>query len=78
MISVSDMLHLERIRNLREDKDLTQTDIAKILNCSQRVYSDYECGKVAISVENLMVLANYYDVSLDYLTDRTNKKEMNK
>lgn len=72
------MLYLERIRNLREDKDLTQTDIAKILNCSQRVYSDYECGKVAISVENLMVLANYYDVSLDYLTGRTNKKEMNK
>ena len=72
------MLYLERIRNLREDKDLTQTDIAKILNCSQRVYSDYECGKVAISVENLMVLAHYYDVSLDYLTGRTNKKEMNK
>ena len=72
------MLYLKRIRNLREDKDLTQTDIAKILNCSQRVYSDYECGKVAISVENLMVLANYYDVSLDYLTGRTNKKEMNK
>ena len=72
------MLYLERIRNLREDKDLTQTDIAKILKCSQRVYSDYECGKVAISVENLMVLANYYDVSLDYLTGRTNKKEMNK
>ena len=46
------MLYLERIRNLREDKDLTQTDIAKIINCSQRVYSDYECGKVAISVEN--------------------------
>ena len=72
------ILYLERIRNLREDKDLTQTDIAKILNCSQSVYSDYECGKVAISVENLMVLANYYDVSLDYLTGRTNKKEMNK
>ena len=72
------MLYLERIRNLREDKDLTQTDIAKILNCSQRVYSDYECCKVAISVENLMVLAHYYDVSLDYLTGRTNKKEMNK
>ena len=69
------MTVFKRIRDLREDNDLTQKEIASILNCSQRVYSDYECGNVAISVESLIILANYYKVSLDYLTNRTDKKE---
>ena len=72
------MTVFKRIRDLREDNDLTQKEIASILNCSQRVYSDYECGKVSISVESLVILADYYKVSLDYLTNRTNKKNINK
>lgn len=64
----------EIIRNLREDKDLTQTDIAKILGVSQRVYSNYECGQVEISLDSLMKLADFYKVSVDYLLGRTKKK----
>ena len=63
-----------RIRSLREDRDLTQKDVANYLHCSQRVYSDYECGNVSISVESLIKLADFYNVSLDYLVGRSNLK----
>ncbi len=68
------MTIFKRIRDLREDNDLTQKELGNILNCSQRVYSDYECGKVAISVEALIKLADYYNVSLDYIVGRTDSK----
>ena len=61
----------ERIRNLREDKDLTQTDIAKILNISQRTYSRYENDERAIPIEILSLLADFHDTSVDYLINRT-------
>ena len=64
----------EIIRNLREDKDLTQTDVAKILGVSQRVYSNYECGQVEISLDSLMKLADYYGVSMDYILGRSKYK----
>lgn len=67
-----------RIRDLREDKDLTQTQIAQILNCSQRIYSNYERGDVDIPTEILIKLANYHNVSVDYLLDRTTNPVMNK
>lgn len=57
----------ERIRNLREDRDLTQTEIAEILNCSQRIYSNYERGDVDIPTEILIALAHYHNTSIDYL-----------
>ena len=57
-----------RIRDLREDKDLTQTQMGKILSCSQRVYSNYERGELDIPTEILRKLARYYGVSLEYLT----------
>ena len=60
-----------RIRNLREDLDMTQTQIAKILNCSQRVYSNYERGDIDIPTAVLIRLADYYGVSVDYLLNRT-------
>ena len=66
-----------RIRELREDSDLTQREMAEILACSQRVYSTYECGDVDIPTELLIRLADHYQVSVDYLLGRTNKKEMN-
>ncbi len=64
----------ERIRALREDKDLKQDDIAKLLNCTQACYSNYENGKRDIPSEVLETLADFYKVSVDYLMGRTNTK----
>ena len=57
----------QRIRDLREDRDLKQGDIAKVLNCSQACYSYYESGKRDIPTEVLQKLADFYGVSVDYL-----------
>lgn len=73
-LSLISLMIYERIRNLREDKDLTQTDIAKYLHLSQRTYSYYETGEHAIPVEILSRLADYYHTSIDYLVGRTNCK----
>lgn len=67
-----------RIRDLREDKDLTQTQISKILMCSQRVYSNYERGDIDIPTPILIKLADFHNVSLDYLLGRTDNPKMNK
>ncbi|MCD7785615.1 MAG: helix-turn-helix transcriptional regulator [Oscillospiraceae bacterium] len=64
-----------RIRNLREDADMTQTEIAKILNCSQRVYSNYERGDLDIPTDILIKLADFHGVSTDYILGRTDNKE---
>lgn len=64
----------ERIRNLREDKDLTQTEVAKILNMSQTGYSKYEVGENDIPTTILIKLADFYNTSVDYLLGRTDKK----
>ena len=61
----------ERIRNLREDKDMTQTQVAKYLNCSQRIYSNYERGEVDIPTSVLIRLSNFHEVSVDYLLGLT-------
>jgi transcriptional regulator with XRE-family HTH domain len=60
-----------RIRNLREDKDMSQTQMAEILNCSQRIYSNYERGDVDIPTPILIKIARYHDVSADYLLELT-------
>ncbi|MCR5122307.1 MAG: helix-turn-helix domain-containing protein [Ruminococcus sp.] len=64
----------ERIRALREDADLTQTQIAKVLHCSQRVYSNYERGELDIPTEILIGLAEYYRTNVDYLLGLTPNK----
>jgi len=64
-----------RIRDLREDRDLSQKAIAELLNISQRAYSRYECGQRNIPIEVLIRLADFYSTSIDYLVGRTNKKE---
>lgn len=64
----------ERIRSLREDRDLTQTQVAKILCCSQRVYSDYERGVLDVPTEILIKLADFHSTSTDYILGRTNVK----
>lgn len=65
----------ERIRNLREDHDLKQEDIARLLHCTQACYSNYETGKRDIPTEVLHTLADYYHVSIDYLLGRISRKE---
>ena len=61
----------QRIRDLREDNDLTQHQIATLLNISQSTYSRYENGELEIPIQTLIKLANYYDTSIDYLVNRT-------
>lgn len=63
-----------RIRDMREDKDLNQQDLAKVLNCTQACYSNYETGKRDIPTEVWHQLADFYDVSVDYIMGRTNTK----
>jgi len=62
-----DIMMYKRIRDLREDKDLTQKEMAKILNCSQQVYSNYELGQRDIPTDVLIKLSKYYKVSVDYI-----------
>ena len=63
-----------RICDLREDKDLTQKQMGEILSCSQRVYSNYERGDLDIPTEILIKLADFHNVSVDYLLNRTDIK----
>lgn len=64
-------MYLKRLRDLREDHDLTQKELANIVNCSQRVYSNYECGQVEPSLETLIKICDFYNISVDYLLGRT-------
>lgn len=61
-----------RIRELREDRDLTQAQIAKVLHTTQQQYSKIETGKADISGEKLILLAQFYKVSCDYILGLTN------
>ncbi len=67
-----------RIRDLREDKDLTQQKMGEILMCSQRVYSNYERGELDIPTEILIKLADFHNTSVDYILGRTHNPKMNK
>ena len=64
-------MYKQRLRDLREDKDLNQDVVAKYLKVHQTTYSDYELGKLNIPVSVLHKLADYYGVSIDYLLGRT-------
>ena len=61
----------QRLRDLREDRDLTQKEIAAILNVSQNTYSQYETGKITLTAEVLLTLSEFYGVSTDYLLGKT-------
>lgn len=63
-----------RIRDIREDRDITQKQIAEYLMCDQSLYSKYERGEREIPLRLLIALAEYYDVSLDYLAGLSNDK----
>ena len=62
------MLYTERIKALRSDHDLNQTQVARAIHVAQTTYSDYEKGKVRIPVECLIQLAKFYDVDMNYIT----------
>ena len=64
-------MQFKNLRNIREDRDLKQKDLAKVLNVSQNTYSQYETGVISITAELLIKLADFYNVSVDYLLDRT-------
>ena len=66
-----------RVRDLREDHDLKQKELAEFLNCSQQVYSNYELGQRDIPTEILIRLSEFYHVSVDYLLGLTNRPERN-
>lgn len=68
------MKYNERIREIREDHSLTQQKIADLLHIGQRTYADYESGKTRIPVDSLLVLARYYNVSVDYISGASNVK----
>ncbi len=69
-------MHWQRIEDLRIDHDLTQQDVADILNCKREVYRRYEKGIRELPLSYAIILAKYYDVSIDYLVGLTNVKKI--
>lgn len=68
------MTYIKRIRDLREDNDKTQQEIAAILGTSQTMYARYERGANEMPIRHLLTLCDYYKVSADYILGRTNKR----
>ena len=68
-------MNIERLKEIREDKDYKQSDIAKVLNTTQQQYSKYELGLQVIPVESLVKLAKFYNTSVDYLIGLTNERK---
>lgn len=66
-------MQFKNLRAIREDRDIRQIDIAKVLNVSQNTYSQYENGVIALTADVLIKLSDFYGVSIDYLLDRTDK-----
>lgn len=66
------MIYAQRIRDLREDKDLLQSDIAKLLNTTQSYYAQYENGHRPLPIDHLITLCKYYNVSPEYILGFTN------
>jgi len=68
---------IDRLKDIREDKDLTQKDIAKILNITQPTYSAFENGTKIIPLKHLNTLCNFYDISMDYIIGLSNNRTIN-
>ena len=69
------MQHYYRIRDLREDRDLTQEELCKQLYMHKTTYTNYEQGKHTVPLDFAVTIADFYDVSLDYIAGRTNNKK---
>ena len=72
------MEQYRRIRDLREDRDLTQSEVGDAINVPQRTYAYYESGQRMVPPHVLCALADFYHVSVDYILERTDKKEVNR
>ena len=68
-------MNISRLREIREDRDYNQTEIAKILHTTQQQYSKYELGIRVIPLEQLEKLADFYNLSIDYIVGRTNERK---
>ncbi len=71
-------MYFQRLKDLREDKDMKQVQIAELLGIQQTVYSRYERGFQNIPIEHLIFLADFYNVSTDYILGRTDNPKLNK
>lgn len=71
-------MKFKRIKDLREDSDKYQKDIANLLGISQQYYSEYESGKRTIPIQHLIIMAKYYNTSIDYLVGLTNTRNIKK
>ena len=68
------VLNIQRLKEIREDKDLKQSDVAKALGIKQQQYSEYEIGKRLISINYLSALSDFYNTSIDYLLGKTDER----
>ena len=71
-------MQYKNLRGIREDRDIKQREVAKMLNVSQNTYSQYETGTISLTAEVLIKLSDYYGVSIDYLLDRTKNPNIQK
>lgn len=71
-------MQFKNLRAIREDRDIKQKQVAEMLNVSQNTYSQYETGVISLTAEVLIKLADYYNVSIDYLLDRTDNPDIKK
>ena len=71
-------MQFKNLRGIQEDRDIRQREIAEYLNVSQNTYSQYETGVISLTAEVLIKLADFYNVSVDYLLDRTNNPKVQK
>lgn len=68
-------MRFKNLKAIREDNDIKQKEIAKVINVSQNTYSQYENGVISLTAEVLIKLSDFYNVSIDYLLDLTNNPE---
>ena len=71
-------MQFKNLRGIREDRDIRQREVAEYLNVSQNTYSQHETGIISLTAEVLIKLSDYYNVSIDYLLDRTNNPKTQK
>ena len=71
-------MQFKNLRSIREDKDITQKEVARYLNVSQNTYSQYETGVISLTAETLIKLSDFYGVSIDYLLDRSENPQRQK
>ena len=71
-------MKFKRLKDLREDHDMYQKDVAKLLGISQQYYSEYEKGKRTIPIQHLITLAQFYETSIDYIVGLTDENSFKK